>query len=178
MRKPARVRHPAAVIGLTLITLNIYGAFWWYFINRELKDLGTARGTTQLGTEPALSVLAYTVGGIVYVPFIWTIVTTTRRIQAAQRLTGVKPLNGWIAAALWIFTFTIGGIVYSQIELNKVWRSAGMIPVVDGQQRAPLTPPPVVDQRTEQFAKLEQLRAAGAISDEEFEAERVRWSFD
>ena len=40
----AKIRNPLGVIGLTLITLGIYFFFWWYFINREMKDLGQARG--------------------------------------------------------------------------------------------------------------------------------------
>ena len=39
----AKVRNPIAVAVLVVITLAIYLVFWWYFINRELADLGRAK---------------------------------------------------------------------------------------------------------------------------------------
>jgi len=47
----AKLRNPLGVVGLSLITLGIYYFFWWYFINREMRDLGRARGTV-LGQNP------------------------------------------------------------------------------------------------------------------------------
>jgi Domain of unknown function (DUF4234) len=58
----AKIRHPAAVVGLTLITIGIYSIFWWYYINRELRDLGRAREVGGLGDQPALSTLAWALG--------------------------------------------------------------------------------------------------------------------
>ena len=40
---------PLGVIGLTIITLGIYFVFWWYFLNREMADLGKTRGVPELG---------------------------------------------------------------------------------------------------------------------------------
>ena len=40
-----KLRNPLAVIGLTLITLGIYSIFWYYKVNKELADIGEARGT-------------------------------------------------------------------------------------------------------------------------------------
>ena len=55
------------MLGLSLITLGIYFFFWWYFINREMRDLGQARGV-DLGQNPANSVLAITIGALIIVP--------------------------------------------------------------------------------------------------------------
>ena len=49
----AKVRNPVAVAVLAVVTLGIYLVCWWYFINRELADLGRAKGTTELGDSPA-----------------------------------------------------------------------------------------------------------------------------
>ena len=38
----AKVRNPVAVAVLAVVTLGIYLVCWWYFINRELADLGRA----------------------------------------------------------------------------------------------------------------------------------------
>jgi hypothetical protein len=165
----AKLRTPWVVLLLAFVTLGIYTWFWWYFINRELADLGRARGTSELGTTPILSALAYSLGSLVYVPLIWTIVTTSRRIQAGQRMLGNQTLNGWLAAMLWVFTLGIGGIVYTQSEMNTLWRmeqwrQGGGAPATGA----------VVDPQTAQLTKLEQLRDTGALSGEEFEAQRAR----
>jgi hypothetical protein len=120
----ARVRHPAAVIGLTVITAGIYAIYWWYAINRELRDFGRARAVRGLGESPGLSALAFSGLSILtmYVAFVWTIVATTRRVQRAQAIAGCEHgLRGWIGGLLWVFTLTIGGIAYTQGQINKVW---------------------------------------------------------
>lgn len=122
----AKVRNPLAVAGLTLITLGIYGLFWWYFINREMRDFGRARALDGLGEHPGLSTAAFSGLSILtlYIALIWTIVTTSRRVRRTQRAVGnAEQLNGWISAVLWIFTLTIGGMAYTQSELNKAWRA-------------------------------------------------------
>jgi hypothetical protein len=178
MAKPARVRNPAAVLGLTLVTFGIYNIVWWHMINRELKDLGVARGTRSLGTQPTLSTIAYTIGGWVYVPLIWTIVTTNQRVRAAQRLTmGGTTHKSWIAWVLWILTFYLGGSVYLQMELNRVWRSPGMIPLIDGQPVALSGSASITDVRAQQEWKLDGLLSAGAIDEEEHRLQRARYGF-
>ena len=42
IERTAKIRHPVAVPVLTVITLGIYGIYWWYQINREMVDLGKA----------------------------------------------------------------------------------------------------------------------------------------
>jgi hypothetical protein len=105
----AKKRNPWGVLGLAVITLGIYIIFWWYFVNREMRDLGRARGVSGLGDNPGLSTAAYVLGGFtLYIATIWTIVTTTQRVQRAEQVASVRdPLNGWIAALVWIFTLGI-----------------------------------------------------------------------
>lgn len=109
----AKIRNPWGVLGLGIITLGIYLIFWWYYVNREMRDLGRARGVSGLGENPGLSTVAYALGGfLLAIPTVWTIVTTTQRVQRSQRVVGVRdPLNGWIAALIWIFTLGLGGPV-------------------------------------------------------------------
>jgi len=107
----AKKRNPWGVLGLGLITIGIFWIFWWYFINREMRDLGRARGVSGLGDNPGLSTVAYALGGFaLYIPHVWTVVTTIKRVQRAQTVASVPdPLNGWIAALVWIFTLGLGG---------------------------------------------------------------------
>ena len=118
----AKIRSPFAPALLPLITLAIYLFFWWYYINRELKDLGQAKGSDELGDSPGKSLLAITLGWIIVVPAIWTHVTTFKRVQAAQRLTGLEPLNGWIGLILFV-VISPAYYAYMQSGLNDVWRT-------------------------------------------------------
>jgi hypothetical protein len=124
----AKIRSPWAPALLPFITLGIYAIFWYYFINREMRDLGRARGTTELGESPGKSVLAVTLGAIIIVPAIISVINTAKRIQAAQRLTGVEPqLNGWLAVVMALVISPVF-YAYEQSELNKVWERVGEQP--------------------------------------------------
>jgi Domain of unknown function (DUF4234) len=118
----AKTRNPIVVAVLAVITLAIYLVFWWYFINRELADLGRAKGTTELGDSPAKSTLALFPGALLVVPALWTTVTTFQRVQAAQRLTGQTPINGWLGLVLYI-VLSPAMYAYMQSGLNSVWRA-------------------------------------------------------
>jgi len=117
----AKTRNPFVVAVLAIVTLNIYLVLWWYFANREMADYGRARGTAELGDSPMKSALAFFPGGLLIVPWIWTTITTFKRVQAAQRLAGETPLNGWIGLLLLVL-LTPGYPAYMQSGLNGVWR--------------------------------------------------------
>jgi hypothetical protein len=118
----AKLRNPLGVVGLSLITLGIYYIFWWYFINREMRDLGRARGT-DLGQNPGNSVLAITLGALIIVPAIVSMWRTTDRIQRSQEVAGVE--RGANGPIIFILLLLIGpvGLWYAQSELNKAWQA-------------------------------------------------------
>ena len=118
----AKIRSVVWVIVLEIVTLGIYGFFWWYFIHRELRDYGRAKNTQELGTSPATSVLAVTLGALIIVPAIIGIVRAFQRVQAAQRLNGIDPINGWIGLIL-ILVIYPAFYGYMQSGLNPVWRA-------------------------------------------------------
>ncbi len=165
----AKIRNPWGVLGLSIITFGIYTIFWWYYINRELKDLGRAKRVSGLGDNPGLSTAAYILGGFLfYIPTIWTVVTTTRRIQAGHRVTQQSEvLSGWLAAVVWIFTLGIGGPVFTQYQLNRMWRGQPVAPPALGGLATG-------DADLERLSKLRDLRDSGAISEQEFETEKSR----
>jgi hypothetical protein len=124
----AKIRTPWVVPVLGIVTLGIYLIFWYYFINREMADLGRAKGTDELGHSPGTSVLAITLGALVFVPAVISIVNTGKRIQAAQRLTGIEPqMNGWLAVVMGLVIAPVL-YAYEQSELNKVWRKIATPP--------------------------------------------------
>jgi hypothetical protein len=117
-----KLRDPIVVAVLTVVTLGIYLIYWWYSINRELADYGRAKGTNELGDDPALSTLALFPGVFVIVPALWTTVTTFRRVQAAQRLAGVQPIDGWIGLALYLLV-SPALAAYMQSGANAAWNA-------------------------------------------------------
>ncbi len=144
----AKLRNPLGVVGLSIITIGIYYVFWWYFINREMRDFGRARGT-DLGQNPGNSVLALTLGALIIVPAIVTLWTTCDRIQRTQETAGVeRPASGPIIFVLLLLIGPVG-IWYAQHELNKAWTaqagagSAESLPASQSAQPAPPPPAPV-----------------------------------
>jgi len=145
----AKLRNPLGVVGLSIITIGIYYVFWWYFINREMRDFGRARGA-DLGQNPGNSVLALTLGALVIVPALVTLWRTSDRIQRTEEVAGVdKPASGPI---IFILLLIIGpvGIWYAQNELNKAWReqagagaAAPSLPATETSPAATPAPAPV-----------------------------------
>jgi Domain of unknown function (DUF4234) len=119
----AKVRNPILVVVFTIITLGIYQVFWWYYANRELADYGRARGTKELGDNPTKSTLALFPGALIVVPALWTAVTTFQRIQAAQRLNGKTPINGWLGLVIFLVISPVL-VGYMQSGLNSAWTAA------------------------------------------------------
>ena len=169
-RKTAKVRNPWLVLLFTVLTVGIYLCFWWYFVNREMVDLGRSRATPELGDNPGQSTAAYVLGALtIYVPLIWTVITTNQRIRRAQRLTIGLRHRAWLAWLVWIFTFGLGGAFYMQYELNRVWRAPGMRPVAPGAEE-----PQIAAGDPERLEKLIELHGSGVLSDAEFAYDRAR----
>src|SRR3954452_8329069 len=132
----AKIRSPFAPALLPYVTFFIYAWVWYYKINREMADLGRARGTDELGDNPGKSLLAVTLGALIIVPAIISTYHTAQRIQAAQRLTGVEPqMNGWLALVMLLVISPVF-YAYEQSELNKVWRKAGEAPQLSASDAA------------------------------------------
>jgi hypothetical protein len=143
----AKIRNPLGVVALSIVTIGIYYIFWWYFINREMRDLGRARNT-DLGQSPGQSVLAITLGALIIVPALVTLWRTSARIESSQEAVGLG--NRVSGPIIFILLLLIGpvGIWYAQSELNKAWegqRSGGAgVPEPEPQAAAQPegTPPP------------------------------------
>src|SRR3954462_15059550 len=126
----AKIRSPWAPALLPFVTLFIYYWVWYYRINREMADLGRAKNTDELGDSPGTSLLAITLGALIIVPAVISIINTGKRIQAAQRLSGVEPqMNGWLAVVMGLLISPVL-YAYEQSELNKVWQSFDAVPAV------------------------------------------------
>ena len=117
---PAKERNPLGVIGLTLITFGIYGIFHYYYINKELAELGKARGTTELGENPMMSVLAIVPGFILIVPPFVSIWNTWKRQQTAREMFGVQAGLDQVPGFLLHLFISIVGVFFLQQGQNAL----------------------------------------------------------
>ena len=140
----AKIRNLWAVALLPFITFGIYFLVWYYKINREMADLGRKRNAQGLGDSPVTSLVAITIGAIIIVPAILSIVNTYKRIKLSQELVGVpesKAINGWVVL---IGYLVISPVAYAvqQDGLNKVWEiDSGQTPAAAPAAAAPPAPP-------------------------------------
>jgi hypothetical protein len=119
-------RNPWGVFGLTIITLGIYIFFWWYYVNREMRDFGRATGH-DLGQNPTNSLLALFPGSLIIVPPLISYWRGTKRVQESQRVAGAPPLSGWIALILYLL-LPVAFAPYLQSSLNSAWDRAAATP--------------------------------------------------
>ena len=131
-----KVRGPLWVAIWSLVTLGIYGIWWFYVTAKDLSEYGKAKGY-DLGQNPMMSLLALLFGWILLaIPTIIAVYRFTKRVQQAQRLAGSsEQLNGWIALIL-ILVFSPAYDAYVQSELNKAWGAEGG-PVPDAGDSMP-----------------------------------------
>lgn len=149
-----KVRNPLGIIGLAIITLGIYSFVWYYKTNKELAEVGQARGTEECGTNPLMSLLAYFPGSFVVIPPLVSSFRFCKRLSAAERVTGTA--GGMEPVLLWLLWFSSYFIVITgpiaayiaQTNLNKV---------LENQARGASAPPL---QAPEQPAGAEQPAAA------------------
>jgi Domain of unknown function (DUF4234) len=139
-----KVRNPLGVIGLSIITFGIYGIFWYYFVNKELAEIGRAKNTDECGTSPGTSVLAVTLGALVIVPAFISAYNFGKRLQAAERLTGAAPgMEPGLLLVLYIFIAPVAAYI-AQSNMNKVLQvQAGQLP---SGPAATFPPPPQPEQ--------------------------------
>jgi Domain of unknown function (DUF4234) len=126
-------RGPVKILGLMIITLGIYGIFWYYYMNKELAEIGKARGTDELGDSPGTSVLAVTLGALVVIPAIISYYHTWQRQNKAAELLGRPDVNFSPLGGL-VCMYLIVGYCIMQSNQNKVLEAQAQI--------APGTPAP------------------------------------
>jgi hypothetical protein len=165
---PGQQRSPVFVLLLSVLTLGIYQLYWWYTTTKELRDLGRSRATEDLEAKPWLSTLAFGSGVCLVVPFIWTGVATTRRIQSAERLVGTGGgLKAWAAIGAFVLIAAMGqlpmagtgavlvpilalvlraaALTQMQVALNGVWQRVAGDTQAEREFPAPRQPVPVPD---------------------------------
>ena len=125
----AKVRNLWIQLLLLVVTLGLYYLYWYYAINRELRDFGRTRDA-RLEISPGIALLAITVGGLILVPPFVSAYRTVKRVQVAEELAGIQA-HARINHALGFLLFVIGfvffpiEVFYLQVHLNRLWRHVG-----------------------------------------------------
>ena len=104
------------------LTLGIYHLVWWYKINREARDLNAG-----IDVNPALSVIAISVGALIIVPPFVSIYRTGERIGRMQGAADMQVSCNGVIGLLASFIFGLHALYY-QHELNKLWQQLGGAP--------------------------------------------------
>jgi Domain of unknown function (DUF4234) len=131
-------RNPLVVLGLAFITLGIYGAYWFYKVNEEIK-----RYTGDQTISPSRSLLAVVPGFLLIVPpFIAYYNTSTHIVRMQEQRGLVSQISPSLVVILALVVF-IGMAAYVQEHLNRVWDAAASTaapPPPPGS--SPTNPPP------------------------------------
>jgi hypothetical protein len=124
-------------LGLTVITVGIYYFCWYYFVNDELKDIGTEKQDQNLAqSSPMMSVIAVLVGGLVIVPPLLSVYNYGQRIKRAERLAGVPRADHINPIFAFLLLFPGGFLIiplfvhywYVTKHQNMALRAAGGLP--------------------------------------------------
>jgi hypothetical protein len=128
-------RNPLGVLGLTFITLGIYGLYWFYKVNEEIK-----RYTKDDTISPGRSLAALIPGFLLIVPPFIAYYNTANHIEDIQQRRGIVSQISPVLVVLLGLVIWIGMSAYVQEHLNRVWGSASMPSA--GAMGAPPPPPP------------------------------------
>jgi hypothetical protein len=114
-----KTRNPWGVWLLSIVTLGIYGLWWYWKVNDEVR-----RYDPRIEVDPTVALLALLFGWIIIVPPFVSIYRTGQRISMAQEASqATERASGWIGlllAFLWSFY-----LPYYQTQINKVWDRYG-----------------------------------------------------
>lgn len=110
-----KTRNPWGVWLLSLVTLGVYGLYWYYTVNRELRDYDV-----RIVVQPGIALVATVFGSFTLgIVTIVSWVHTGGRICKGQQYSGSNNrCSGLIGLLLGIIGF---GIVYYQSQINKIW---------------------------------------------------------
>jgi TRAP-type C4-dicarboxylate transport system permease small subunit len=125
-RGQAKIRNLWIVLLLLIVTIGLYYLYWYYAINRELRDFGSSRHE-RLDISPFVSLLAITIGAWILVPPFVSAWRTVKRVQIAEGLAGIQE-HARIDHVFGFVLFIIGFVLfpvevfYLQAHLNRMWR--------------------------------------------------------
>jgi Domain of unknown function (DUF4234) len=126
-------RDPLGVLGLSVVTLGIYGLYWYYKVNDEIR-----RFEHDETISPARSLMALIFGWLLIVPPFIAVWNTANHVLRMQERNGVRQQISPALTIVLLLAVSIALGIYMQEHLNHVWdRMAGADPSESG-------PPPLL----------------------------------
>lgn len=130
-------RDPLGVLALSFITLGIYGFYWYYKINDEIRRF--ERDET---ISPTRSLMAILFGWIIIVPPFIAVWNTANHVQRMQQRVGVRQEISPALTIVLLLLLSIALGIYVQEQLNRVWdRALGVTETSGGLPPIPPAPP-------------------------------------
>jgi len=115
-----KIRNPLGVVALGIVTLGIYYFVWYFKVNKEMAELGQAKGTEECGTSPATSLMALLFGWIIIVPPFVSMYKSCKRLNASEKVVGApEGIEAPLMFLLFIFIGPVGHYLF-QRNLNRV----------------------------------------------------------
>ena len=126
------------MLGLTIITLGIYGLYWYYKVNEEIL-----RYTGDQTISPSRSLLAVIPGFLLIVPPFIAYYNTSNHVVQMQQQRGIQSQISPALVVILALVIWFGMAAYVQEHLNRVWDSGSGTGAMGGAPAAPAPPPPV-----------------------------------
>jgi hypothetical protein len=126
-------RNPLGVLGLSFITIGIYGFYWYYKVNEEIRNY-----TGDQTISPGRSLLAVIPGFLLIVPPFIAYYNTAMHVMQMEQQRGIATQISPALAVIIALVLWFGMAAYVQEHLNRVWESASM----SGSAPAPSSPAP------------------------------------
>ena len=132
-------RSPLVVLGLVLITLGIYGFYWYFKVNEEIKTY-----TGDQSISPGRSLLAVIPGFLLIVPPFIAYYNTANHVVRMQQQRGLASQISPSLVVILGLVIWIGMAAYVQEHLNRVWdaASSGSAGLPAAPQPPPAAEPP------------------------------------
>jgi hypothetical protein len=124
-------RNPLGVLALTFITLGIYGLYWYYKINDEIRTF-----TKDDTISPVRSLMAILFGWLIIVPPFIAVWNTANHVLKMEEQVGIQNQISPALTIVLLLVLSIALGIYVQEHLNRVWDKAS------GQQAAVAPPMP------------------------------------
>jgi uncharacterized protein DUF4234 len=126
-------RNPLGVLGLSFITLGIYGFYWYYKINDEIR-----RFERDDSISPVRSLMAMIFGWLIIVPPFIAVWNTANHIERMQQRSGMQQQISPALTIVLLLAVSIALGIYVQEQLNRVWdRARGVASPGGGLPPAP-----------------------------------------
>jgi hypothetical protein len=130
-------RSPLGVLGLSVITFGIYGLYWYYKANEEIK-----RFTGDQTISPGRSLAALFPGFLLIVPPFIAVYNTATHVMNIQEQRGIASQISPALTLVLLLAVSIALGAYVQEHLNRVWDSASAGGSYAPKSPAPPPPPP------------------------------------